>query len=61
MASSPYWSPARLYASSMNNTPPIAVATTSAVFIAVWPRYPATSSERSTSTSCPLLSRPRAR
>ena len=60
-ASAPYWSSARPYASSTNRTPPRAVATTSDVFTAVCPRYPATSSERSTSTRCPLLSSPSAR
>ena len=45
----------------MKSTPPSADFTTSAVFIAVWPRKPATSSERSTSTSWPFESRPSAR
>ena len=31
---------------------------TSCVFRAVWPTYPATSPERSTSMSCPLLNTP---
>ena len=40
----------------MNRTPPpVAFSQTSAVFIAVWPRYPATSSDRSTSTRWPFF------
>ena len=40
---------AKEYASSINNTPPIALSITSAVFSAVWPIYPATKSFLSTS------------
>ncbi len=48
----------RVYASSMNSTPPSACWNTSVVLIAVPPMIEATRSARATSVRCPLRSTP---